>query len=48
MKDNPVSIPVREPNSIDSLLDDRVLIRVLRGPTGVGVLFCKRDLVGDQ
>lgn len=39
MEDNPISILIREPNSIDSLLDDRVLIRALRSPAGVGVLF---------
>jgi hypothetical protein len=38
-QDNPISIPILEPNCIDSLLDDRVLIRVLRSPAEVGVLF---------
>jgi len=36
-EDNAVPIPIREPNYIDGLLDDRVLIRMSRGPAEIWV-----------
>ena len=43
MEDNPVSILVLKPHHIDSLLDDRVLVRVLRSPANVGLLYADED-----
>ena len=43
MEDNPVSILVLKPYRIDSLLDDRVSIWVLRSPANVGVLHVDED-----
>ena len=38
MEDNPISIIAVEPDHIDSLLDNRVSIWVMRSPTKVGFL----------
>jgi len=43
MEDNPVSILVLKPDHIDSFLDNRVSIRVLRRPANVGLLYADEN-----